>query len=429
MRPSLPFLVCAALAACGGNDAEPRLIAGGGIGDGSIDGRVNVHVIDGNDAPIANATVRVDKTDQTTDEKGLAVFEDVHGPQTISVKAEGFRSAVWVGADGANVTIPIEPAVAPVPDQATLSGTIPGWSSISVGQGHLKAAIVTYSQSDDLGDDANDIKTPTNGNICGVVGTTCNWTLAARTGPLTVIAMIIDRDTKGTVAETDDTTSVIGWASRVVTVEKNVSQSGLELAMVEAGNLQNVTVDLGTPPAALTKTTAIVGIEVSRDEVIQLPLFLATDQTKLLAPRPSVFGADATYRLSAIAQTASGEDGAQSVVVRRGDRDAELLAGTWLVPPTGLSVTRTSASFERVADAKVHSIAWEDAAGKRLLEISVFDSAVTQVDVPALVALPVSGMLEARVTGIGADIDLEDFSLDEDRDKLFGIAAQPVAIP
>src|SRR5512132_2774531 len=103
-----PFLTCAALAACS-NDVAPRLIAGGGIGDGSIDGRVNVHVIDGDDAPVANATVRVGDVDKTTDEKGLAIFEDVDGPQTISVKAEGFRSVAWVAADGANVTIPIEP--------------------------------------------------------------------------------------------------------------------------------------------------------------------------------------------------------------------------------------------------------------------------------------------------------------------------------
>ena len=426
----IPFLTCAALAACS-NDVAPRLIAGGGIGDGSIDGRVNVHVIDGDDAPVANATVRVGDVDKTTDEKGLAIFEDVDGPQTISVKAEGFRSVAWVAADGANVTIPIEPAAAPVPDQATLSGTIAGWSTITLPQGHIKAGIVLYSQTDELGDNSNDIKTPANANICGVIGTTCGWTLAARTGPLTVIAMIVDRDTKGTLTDADDTMAVIGWASRAVTVEKGVSQSGLELAMVEAGNLQNVTVDLGASPAGLTQTTAIVGIEVSRDEVIQLPLFLATDQTKLLAPRPSVFGADATYRLTAIAQTASADAGAQSIVLRRGDRDAALAAGTWLVPPTNLAVTRTGASFTAVADAKVHTIAWTEAAagGKRLLEITVFDKAITQVDVPALVALPASGALTARVSGIGADLDVHDFSLDEDRALLWGVAAQPVSIP
>ncbi len=425
---SLPFFVCAALAACS-NDASPRLIPGGGIGDGDIDGRLHVHVIGDGDVPIANATVRVGDAEETTNEKGLASFEDLEGPQTIAVAADGFRAAVWVGANGANVTIPVEPVTAPAPDQATLGGTIRGWESITVGQNHLKAAIVLYSQTDDLGDEANSIATPNAGNICGVVGTACNWTLAARTGPLTIIAMIVDRDTKGTLPETDDTTTVIGWASRTVTVEKGVNQSGLELAMVEAGNLENVAIDLGTPPAGLTQTNAIVGIEVTDDEVIQLPLFLATDQKTLLAPKPSVFAADATYRLTAVAQTASGEDGAQSIVLRRGERDAELAVGTWLVPPTGVDVTRTRAAFEPVRGAKLHTIAWEDAGGRALLEITVLDPEVTAVDVPALVALPASGALTARVAGIEADLDLGDFSLEEDLDLLRGLAAQPVTIP
>jgi len=331
--------------------------------------------------------------------------------------------------DGANVTIPLEPQTPPLPDQATLSGTIPGWSTITVAQGHIKAGIVLFSQSDELGDPANDLKTPANGNICGVIGTTCNWTLVSRTGPLTVVAMIVDRDTKGTVSEADDTTTVIGWATRNVTVEKGVGQSGLELAMVEAGNLETVAVDLGTPPAGLPQTTPIVGIEVSDDEVVQLPLFLATDKARLLAPKPAVFGADAAYRLTAIAQTNAGDAGAQSIVLRRGQRTASLAAGTWLVPPTGVTVTRTGASFERVADAKVHSITWKDANGRQLLDITLFDSTLTKVDVPSLVALPTSGTLTARVSGIGADLNVRDFSLDRDADLLWGVAAQPVTIP
>jgi hypothetical protein len=424
---SIHFLACAALAACS-NDAEPRLIAGGGVGDGSIDGRLNVHVINGAGEPVMNATVRVDDADKTTNEKGLAVFEDVSGPQTISVKAAEYRSAVWVGANGANVTIPLQPVMPPAPDQATLSGTIQGWGTVAVPALHLKAALVFYSQTDKLGDPANQIMTP-GGNICGLLGDpTCNWTLAARTGPLTVIAAIIDRDTKGTGTTADDTTTVIGWATRTVTVERGVDQSGLELTRVEAGNLETVNVDVGTPPAGLTQTNAVVGIEVSRDEVIQLPLLLSTDQRSLLAPKRTVFGASATYRLTAVAQTASGEDGAQSIVIRRGDLDTELAAGTWLVPPTNVSVTRTSASFEPVAGAKLHVIVWEDRDGRELLDITLLDTKLKSVDVPALVALGVEAST-ARVTAIDADLDLEDFSLEEDRDRVFGLAAQPVAIP
>src|SRR5947199_5218060 len=92
-------------ASCGGNDSAPRpdaptgnhppprVIAGGGIGDGAIDGVVNLYVID--DAtrmPVSGATVRVGGMDGTTDATGLFVATSVEGPQTISVKATGYRS-------------------------------------------------------------------------------------------------------------------------------------------------------------------------------------------------------------------------------------------------------------------------------------------------------------------------------------------------
>ncbi|HWO24513.1 MAG TPA: carboxypeptidase-like regulatory domain-containing protein [Kofleriaceae bacterium] len=422
---SIHFLAWAALAACS-NDAAPRLIAGGGVGDGSIDGRLNVHVIDSADQPVANATVRVGDTDKTTDEKGLVVFEDVEGPQTISVKMDQFRSAVWVGANGANVTIPLRAMTPPPPAQAMLSGNIAGWGAISLPANHLKPAAVSTSQTDDLGDPENKVMMGA-GNTCGLFGSECNWSIASRTGPITVVAMILDLDTKGTITTADDTTSVIGWATRTVVVEKGVNQTGLGLTMVEAGNLETVSIDLGTPPAGLTQTSAIVGIEVSKDEVIQIPLIATSDQSKLLAPKRTLLSADGTYRLTAIAQTAMGEDGAQSIVLRRGDQDAQLAAGEWLIPPTNVSATRTSASFTPVAGAKLHTVTYLDTNRSELLEIVLFDSKRTTVDVPALVALP-GITLTARVNAIGADIDLDDFSLDEDRARLFAITAQPTTV-
>src|SRR5688572_22022930 len=85
------------------------LCACGGVGDGAIDGEVNIHVIDADtDAPITGAQISVaDGAAITVDATGLAVVADVEGPQVIAVKAQGYRSAVWDGADGANVTIPL----------------------------------------------------------------------------------------------------------------------------------------------------------------------------------------------------------------------------------------------------------------------------------------------------------------------------------
>lgn len=415
-------------AACGGGGTDPRLIPGGGIGDGDIDGKVFVHVIDeATDEPLANATVAIDNQQVQTDAKGFAELGDVDGPQTIAVELQGYRPTVWAYANGKNVTIPLRRTSATVA-QATLSGTIAGWDPGGLPQGHFKGAAVFYSQTDNLGDDANDLATPNMMNVC--TGQTCSWTLVSRTGTVSVIAAIVDFDTKGTVGGDDDTLTIIGWAVKTgVAVEAGVNQSGLELAIVEAGNLENLTVDFGTPPAALTTKAALIGIEIGEDEVAQLPLLDPETTTTLLAPKPSVFGATGGLRLTAIAQTAMGELGAQSIVLRRGLSGPTLAAGEWLTPPVGITATQTSASWQLVAGATLHQVQYRDALGTDLLEITVFDPKATSVDVPALVVADTDTATVARVAGIGADLDPQDFSLEEDEDKLFAIAAQAAQIP
>jgi len=160
--------------------------------------------------------------------------------------------------------------------------------------------------------------------------------------------------------------------------------------------------------------------------VVQLPLFLAGAADAVPVPKPSVFGAT-TYRLTAVSQTSAGDQGAQSILIQRGETDPALVAGDWLVPPTGVSADRTGAAWEPVADAAIHQVQYRDAANEIVLEITVLDAS-TEVVIPSLLELP-SGALTARISGIGADLDVTDFSLDEDRDKLFGIAAEPTDVP
>jgi hypothetical protein len=416
------------LGACS-NDVMPRVIAGGGVGDGAIDGELNVYVIDNEtDAPIADATVEVGKVSDTTDSNGLVVFQDVSGKQTVTVKATGYRSAVWVGVNGANVTIPVT-VTGIAPDQATLTGSIAGWDGTTgVLPGHLKAAAVFYSQSDLLGDKANNIKTPLDGNVCTGV-TMCNWTLASRTGTLTLVAAIIDYDSKNTATKDDDTTTVIGWATKTsVTVAAGVNQSGLVLNQLTGADTEAVNLDLGTPPTTLPELGALIGIELSKDEVIQLPAFQKPLPTSLQVPKRSLFNADATYRLTAVAQTTTGDMGAQAIVLRQGLTSTDLAAGEWLEPPTGVVMNRTHAEMDPIAGASVHQAAWKDATDDTILEITTFDG-TTSIDIPALVSLPTSGVLTGRASGLGADFKLTDFSLDRDRDLLWGIAAAtPVTI-
>ena len=400
------------------------MIAGGGIGDGDIDGKVFVHVIDGTtDAPLASATVAIGGQELMTDAKGFVELKDVEGPQTIAVKLQGYRPAVWDGANGKNVTIPLAKLSV---DQATLSGSIPGWDTITVPAQHIKAAAIFYSQSRTLGDEANDLPTPNGGNIC-LSQSSCNWTVVSRTGTVTIIAAIVDRDTKGTLTDpNDDTQTIIGWAVKTgVSVAAGVNQTGITLDRVEAGNLETLTVDFGTPPASLTTRGAFIGFEVGDDEVVQIPML---EGTTVLAPKASVFGATG-MRLAAVAQTTSGDLGAQSITLRRGVSGTTLAAGTWLTPPVGVTATRTTATWTPVADAALHSVQYRDPADKIVLEVTVFDNKLTTTAVPGLVALPASGALTARVQAIGADIDPQDFSLEEDEDKVTGIAVQPVQIP
>jgi hypothetical protein len=428
----LPIVLASlGLFACS-NDVDPRVIPGGGVSDGEIDGEINIAVIDSStENVIVGATVEVGTTQKMTDSKGFASFSDVEGAQTVAVKMSGYRSAVWVDVNGANVTIGLEANSSPTPPQATLSGSVTGWDAITVPNGHAKAAFVLTSQTTDLGDPDNDIPAGM-GNFC-IGGTECNWTLNSRTGAVTVVAVLIDRDLNGTLTNPDDDTNkIIGWAFKTgVTVESGVNQSGLVLTQVEAGNLQTVTVDVGSPPPTLDQTLSLVGIEVSKDEVVQMPLFIESmTATSIIAPKPTVFGGTATYRLTVLAQTSSNPTmGASAAVVRTGLASASLAAGEWLVPPTSVMTTRTKASFEQVPSARAHSANWRDDQGRELLEITSFNVKLKEFEVPALVALPASGTLSARVNAIGADIDPNDFSLEDDSDQIWGFAVQPASVP
>jgi hypothetical protein len=416
------FLMFALLiAACGGNDPSPRVIAGGGIGDGAIDDVANVYVIDNlSYKPIVGATVEIAGKDLTTDSTGLAVFHGLDGPQTVIVQATGYRGEVWQDANGANMTVPVTQLGSLTPQQATLAGSITGYDAVTVPAGHIKAAVLGYSQDDSLDDSENNIQTPSSGNVC-ITPDACDWTLASRTGTVTVTATIVDRDGSGN-------TTIIGYATTPsVQVDPSVDQSGITLALVEAGNMQAVTLATGTPPAALPTVEGIVGIELGGNEVVQLPTFAQTDASSVLVPLTSVYAASSTYRLTVIAETSSMDSGAESATIQRGQTTAALASGTWLEPPTGFAATRSDASLDPVTGATLHSVQWSDDTGV-LLDITMFDATNTTTTIPALVALPTSGTLTAKAQGLGAAVDLGNFSLQTDIEKIWGDSSEPITL-
>ena len=408
----------------------PRIIAGGGIGDGPIQGVANVYVLD--DAtrdPIAGATVRVGEVEGTTDATGLFVAEGVTGPQTVVVKATDRRAEMWLGANGANMTLTMQPAADPNPRSAMLSGSLSLSSLPALLANHAYFAQVGYSASDDLGDDANEIATPNNTHQClfETRDSPCNFTIVTRTGEVALFASIIDVDTKGTLQDTtDDTYAQAAWAFRpATTVAANATLTGLALTPIAGTDLTDVSVDLGTPPAGLPERGALLQVELPGRTVISLG-FIAPATPMMKAPKVSAIPGATGYRLIALATT-GGDTPTESIVLRRNQSGTSLAAGTYLAPPGSTDVSRTGASWAPVPGASVHGVEFTQGTAN-LLSVTSFDE-TSLFTIPALVALP-AGPIEARIQAIGATgLDVTNFSLDADRDKLDRVSAETIDVP
>lgn len=441
MRSTILFgLVTTLICACGDDgdtpspDAgpaptPPRVIPGGGIGDGPIDGVAYVYAIDeATRMPVSGATVRVGEVEGTTDADGLFTAEGVSGPQTVIVKATNYRSEMWIGANGTNLTLNLGPAADPTPQSATLSGTV-DVAGVSVQGGHTVLAVVTYSQSDDLGDAANEIPTPGGTNACftGVANNQpCTFSIETRTGTVSLVAAIYDRDLNGTPGNPDDDTqTLVGWATRTgIAVTAGNDQTAQDLTMIPAGMLATATIDFGTPPAGHPEQGGLVGVELGDDEVLQLA-FATPAAPSLLIPALAQFPG-ATYRLIGLSASGTTPTSSQSIVLRRGLTGTTLAAGTWLAPPTSTMASRTGASWARVAGATVHSVEYAQGTAN-LLGVTVFDDAA-QFTIPDLLALP-QGPVTVDFNAIGAPgLDVNDFALDADRDKLSQVSSQPMEI-
>lgn len=426
------------VAACGGDDSpspdaptgnhpDPAVIPGGGIGGGAIDGVVNFYAIDdGTREPIAGATVRIGDIEGTTDATGLFVAEGLVGPQKVAVTAPNYRAEVWLGANGANMTANLKLANPTVP-QATLSGTVANLASVPVPAGHGRLVLVGYSHDDKRDDRENNIKTPANGNACLVVDAPCNFSIITRTGKVSLIGLVYDYDNNNTPGNNaDDIITLIRYAYRTgIDVVAGQDMTGQDLTLVPANMHATETVDWGTPPAGLSPAIALIGIELADGSgVFQLPVVNGTS-TSASVPALSNFPGS-KYRLSGIAQNTAMPP-TQSIVLRRSLTSATLTAGMWTEPPTGVSVTRTSASWTNSPNATLHSVEYNTDTSA-LLNITSFDGS-SSTDIPDLITLPTE-TITAKVVAITAvGIDLSDLSIDRDRDKLTGAANTPSMVP
>ncbi len=419
-----------ALTACGddgGNSPAPAIIASGGVHDPGIDGTVNVFVIDADtDLPLTGATVRIGDVEGATDATGLFVITGVTGPQTILAKASGHAAAMWVGADGANVTIPLDasPTVIAPPPQAELAGSITGWDALPAPlANHVRFALVTFAQDAVLGSKANDVMQlpPVNdlpAAACVRLPTAgsppCAWRLNSRTGTVALGLIVIDLDTRGTPSQADDIQTVTGFSvKQPLTVIGGVAQTGLMMDLPGNVSTASATIDLGTPPAGLSQVNAVVGLELGAAGVLRLSTIDGADPTAII-PSLTVASA-ATYELIGLAQEPIADGtAAQSILLRRGITAATALAaGAWLPPPTALVSDRVTASFIRGRAAGPYIVELDSASG-RALAIAILDAS-SRVTLPTAFAPLPAGALTMKVTTLetGALIDLRDFAVDD----------------
>ena len=421
-RSLIAGLGTAALAACGGggHDVDPTLVSGGGIADPGIDGEVNVFVIDEvTGDPIAGAMVHVGDLEGETDADGLFVAKGdaLSGPTTITAMADDYVTATWVGANGANVTIPLDlqdEANNAVP-QATLTGTIDGWADFTAPDGTIKVALVGFSASQDDNDPGNDIQQPPgDGNLC--IADACDWSLVSRTGDVTLYAFL------GGFDAATETIEITGFAYLGgVTVEDGEDQSGLDLTIADAGDLVDADISLPSAPSGTDTVDALIEVDLGAEGRILLP---QTGDLVLRVPTTGVFP-DATYNLLAIAQTTNGEEGPQSIRFERGVDPEDASLPTFLAVPTGFETDGTTFSFERAAEATVVTFGVQEADGTSWWAVAVFDDS-TEVPLHEHLALP-DGTLTYRVQMIEIpDLDVEDFSLDDVEDRVTAVSADSV---
>jgi len=433
--------------ACGDDDVkntpDPRLIEGGGVGDGAINGRVNIHVINGDtDEAIVGATILIGEPDETamegeTDSDGLFTLDDgsLSGPTTVTVVADGYVTSTWFGANGANMTIPLNEVRAagttPTVAKATLTGTIAGWDSLpDPPANHFVIAIIAYSQTDELGGDENNIEQPGGGqglppNACVAVADTreCAWSLVSRTGKVAISATILDFDNKGTKDESDDVVTTVGYAVQTgVTVVANQNQSGLSLTMIADVDLTTVDMNLAAIPSAFDSSIAFVGLDLGTDGILQLGNYDSANPAPVLVPELTGMLSSGTYRGTALAANEDDEDDDNPItaVLKTGITDLSngITFGPWLAQPSSLKLTDGEYSFTPVNDASYHIVALRDSNDNQVWEFALLDGR-TAFTVPTVDPDPrPSGSLDLTVTAFEGTVDLTDFAIDDLADTL-----------
>jgi len=443
---------------CGGGDGggpnhvdNPTPAAGGGVSGPVVLGELNVFVVDSvSKQPIQGANVTVviagDAPDLTgtTAAMGLATITDdaLDGAQEIAVSAAGHVPATWFGANGAVVTIPLNPTAAPpAADSAQVSGTIEGWADLPApALGHFTIALVLYSFTKDLDAPDNQIQQPMPApqqppaNSCvraPGVQPPCSWSLHTRTGLQTHYAIIADVDTKGTAENTDDTFTVIGFAGKSgVNLAADQTLTNETLTMVDAADIADLAVMFpALAPVGLGELGAFPIMQLGDERLIFFLPGITPEAATVSVPEPVGEFAGASWTLIAQAKGSSGAADPSSTIFKHAiDLTAPVDLGEFLALPSGLMAGSDGMfSYTGAAGASVHSADILDADAKLVWNGLILDGR-TQFTPDASGTLLGTGSFTFKMGAVKiAGFDPGSFAIDDLIDSLDQLSSQIVS--
>ncbi len=457
-------------AGCGSvsnNHPTPVLVPGGGISGGSIEGTLNVYVID-TDTNVGITAASVQVTVGTaspctalTDSTGLVTFDQMscaglRGAVTLTASATGYAPSTWIGANGANMTINLQATTRPMPDTATVSGTIAGWESLPApASGHTTIALIAASQTPNLGDLANNItqpmrdvslggtalttSIPANACVKNALADDCNWQLITHTGPQAHYAIIVDSDDNGTPNDkTDDVVTPVGWALLTgLTLTAGQTVVNETLTAVAPGDLQTFTAAFPALPAGMTYFNAYPAIELPGG-VGRIPAVVPTlGATVMMTSIPKLTGtttaglAGGSYDLLAQAQaTQTAAEPATLDWMHGVNAGATVTLAPWLSPPTAITALNGHYSFVPTTGATLHAAEFKDSqSGNRTWSVTIFDGSTT-FTLPGLSPDPLataSGTDTLTVTALSIPgISLTNVAFNDATQKLTGLASDQI---
>jgi hypothetical protein len=458
-------LLTTTVGACGGDSppAPPpaHIIPGGGIADGPIRGSLNVFVIDEDTREVlSSAAVRVGAADEQepceglTDSTGLAAFASkdcklLTKPVTMTISASGHAPSTWIGCDGSNVTVALRAISAPPLGRATVTGTIAGWDTLPPpAANHQTLALIGASNNPDLSDRANDIDQGTRqvdidiagvdypidipSNICArnALVDDCDWLLTTHTGAQAIWAILLDQDTKGTDDESDDTTTVTGWAMKTgLTFGTGTSTGGVSLDRIADADMQSFAATFASGPSGLDYMIAYPVLDLGAEGRISI-IAPTLDKTTKMTRVPKLTGplAGAHYDMIASAiDDPSKPVPATLTWLRNVDPSATVAVSSWQSPPSALALTAGVFSFTPVTGATVHGAELQTMDGQRRWSITIFDD-TTSFTLPGLSPDPLPlGTVRFSVSALRIpDANLKNVAFDDLADVLTDVSSDVI---